>query len=498
MGARVEMSVGPLDPARPPKIAVLGGGLSGLAACWSLLQRSKQSSTAVDVTLFEASERFGGVFGTIAENGYRLETGADMFITNKPGALRLAEELGLQSRLIGTNERFRRSLILRNGRPIPTPAGFDLMVPRNLWAFAKTPLLSPWGKCRVAAEYFLPGRPQQDETLASFAKRRFGHEAFSHIIQPMIGGIYTADPDRLSLRATLPRFLEMEAKHGSLIKGALRDKRRKSAAQEASVAASGARYGLFLSFDEGMSVLQEELVVAIKQQCALRSNTRVSDVQREPEGGYFVHTNGSQPPERFDAVLFALPAHRSAELMTHVDPVAAKLLAEIEYASAAIVITGYRLEQIQHPLDCFGLVIPAIENRKILAVSCTSRKFPNRAPEGSVQLRTFVGGAMQQHLLEQSDEELERMVRGELDAIFGVSGEPEITKVIRWNRAMPQYHLGHVERVQQIQTQIAQQPGIAISGNALQGVGLPDVIATSQRAVDSLWDGLFGSSPTAN
>lgn len=494
------MSAGTHDAAqssRKRRIAVLGGGLSGLSACWSLLKRTKQESTPVEITLFEANDRFGGVFGTIAENGYRLETGADMFITNKPGALQLAEELGLQSRLIGTNEQYRRSLILRNGRPIATPAGFDLMVPRNLWAFAKSPLLSPWGKCRVAAEYFLPGRAADDETLSSFAKRRFGNEAFARIIQPMIGGIYTADPDRLSLRATLPRFLEMEAEHGSLIKAALREKRRKSAAQEASAAASGARYGLFLSFDDGMSVLQDELVAAVEQECRLRCNTRVISVRSTAEGRYEIQTAESDSLEEYDAVLFALPAHQSAGLMTQVAPEAARLLGEIEYASAAIVVTGYKLEQVKHPLDCFGLVIPAVEKRKILAVSCTSRKFPNRAPEGSVQLRTFVGGAMQQQLLKHSDAELEELVKGELDSIFGISGQPEITKVVRWNRAMPQYHLGHVERVQKIESQLEAIPGMAVAGNALQGVGLPDVIQTSQRAVDSLWNGLFPAATAA-
>ena len=201
--------------------------------------------------------------------------------------------------------------------------------------------------------------------------------------------------------------------------------------------------------------------------------------------------------EEFDAVLFALPAHQSSGLMTEVVPEASRLLGEIEYASAAIVVTGYKQEQIKHPLDCFGLVIPAVEKRKILAVSCTSRKFPNRAPEGSVQLRTFVGGAMQQQLLEHSDAELEEMVKGELDSIFGISGQPEITKVVRWNRAMPQYHLGHVERVQKIESELEAIPGVAVAGNALQGVGLPDVIQTSQRAVDSLWNGLFPAAAAA-
>ncbi len=522
------MSVPPSteNPDVPRRVAVIGGGITGLAACHYLRQLAIAAGQSLDVTLFEAGERFGGVFGTLAERGYRLETGADMFITNKPGGIQLVRELGLESRLIETQSRYRRSLILRRGRPVPTPAGFDLMVPRNPWPLLKSPLLSPAGKLRVLAETLIPGSPQEDETLASFAIRRFGREAFERIIQPMVGGIYTADPERLSLRATLPRFLEMEAQHGSLIRAAWREQRAARKRQKADAgtnsadqAASGARYGLFLSFDDGMSVLQDELLSQLQTSCQLKNHSPITRLVKtnspvggtaptstpsaaslNPSGGlragYRLQSQDRQELGEFEGVILAVPAHQAAKLLSDPATQLAGELSAIEYASAAIVLTGYRLEQISHPLDAFGLVIPAIERRRILAVSCTSRKFPNRAPEGSIQLRTFVGGALQQALLEETDERLSEIVREELADIFGVSGDPEIMQVVRWNRAMPQYHLGHVERVGRIRTLCQSIPGLELAGNAYEGVGIPDVIESARLAATRLWQQLSPTTET--
>jgi len=219
------MSEGVGETSRSMRWAIVGGGLSGLAASHHLLRLSTQRKTPVEIELFEASDRLGGVFGTVEQDGYRLETGADMFITNKPAGLELAKSLGLENRLIETDATFRRSLILRNGKPVPTPAGFDLMAHRNLAAYLRSPLLSPRGKLRAMREYFIPADPRDDESLRSFATRRFGREAFERMIQPMIGGIYTADPEKLSLRATLPRFLEMESEHGGVLRGVLRQRK---------------------------------------------------------------------------------------------------------------------------------------------------------------------------------------------------------------------------------------------------------------------------------
>ncbi|WP_339613225.1 protoporphyrinogen oxidase [uncultured Rubinisphaera sp.] len=482
------------SPKTPIRWAVVGGGLSGLAACQHLLSLSKSKSTPVEIDLYEASDRLGGVFGTIEQDGYLLETGADMFITNKPAGLKLAKQLGLENRLIETEARYRKSMILREGRPVPTPAGFDLMAPRQLHPFLKSPILSAAGKRRVLKEYWIEAAPQEDESLQDFAVRRFGREAFERMIQPMIGGIYTADPAKLSLRATLPRFLEMEEQYGGVLRGLkLHSSHEKSADAIVNNQASGARYGMFLSFDRGMSVLQETLFSSIENEITLHKNSTVEKIAQQENGGYDVSLRNENTPRHFDSVIIAAPSYVAGKLLEELDSYLSSELNAIPYASAAIVVTGYPLSQIQHPMDCFGMVIPAIERRNILAVSCTSRKFPNRAPEGSIQLRTFIGGALQQHLLEKDDDELLAITQQELREIFGVEGTPETTHVVRWNRAMPQYHVGHLDRVNRIGKQLEKHPGLAVAGNALNGVGIPDVIQTAQASVEKCWTEITGA-----
>ena len=467
----------------PHRIAVIGGGLSGLVTCYRLLELSRESTQPPQIDLFEQSDRLGGVFGTVPHDGYLIETGADMFITNNPGAIRLVERLGLTNRLIETNARYRRSLILKNGKPLPTPVGFDLMAPRNLLAYVRSPLISIPGKLRALSEYFIPGRPQADESLASFAIRRFGREAFERMIQPMIGGIYTADPEKLSLRSTLPRFLEMEEQYGSLLKAIRKEKQNplKGADNEAS----GARYSLFLSFDQGMSVLQDSLIDAIKGHVTLQTGVGIQNIERKQNRYLVTRCNGTT--SEYDGVILALPTHAAGQILSQFDPDLTAALQKIEYASAAVAVFGMPLSNSQHPLDCFGLVVPAVERRQILAVSCTSRKFNGRAPEGHIQLRVFMGGAMQQELLEKSDEELIAIARQELADIFGIQGPEDFSRVVRWNRAMPQYHVGHQEKVHFIEERFSTYPALEMAGNGLHGVGIPDVVRTAEQAAERCW-----------
>lgn len=461
------------------RIAVIGGGLSGLAAAHRLLEIAREQSRSLDLTLFEASDRIGGVFGTKQIDGYTVETGADSFITNKPWAISLCKRLGLEDRLISMDPRFRRALVLHKGKPVPTPVGFNLMAPSKIWPMVKTPLLSPWGKLRMGMEYFLPRKSVDDESLASFVRRRFGNESLERIVQPMIGGIYTSDPEKLSLKATLPRFIDMEQEHGSVIRG-LRKQSENNSQQEST---SGARYGLFASLNDGMSELLVALKNKIETQATLRQSTAVKKVSLF-EDHVMIQTEEGE--ERFESVVMATPAYMTGELLNSSDKHLAKILKEIEYASTAIVVSGHKLANITHPMDASGLVIPAIENRKILAVSCTSRKYAGRAPDGCIQLRTFVGGAMQPELLQHSDDDLIAIVRDELREIFGVQGEPDFAIVARWNKAMPQYHIGHLERVAIIESLAEQHPRLAIAGNAYHGVGLPDVIHSGEKAAEKL------------
>lgn len=469
-----------------PRIAVVGGGISGLSAAHRLLELADQTGRPIEVTLFEAAGRMGGVFGTQRIDGYTIETGADSFITNKPWGIDLCRRLGLGDQLISTDDEHRRSLILHEGRPVPTPEGFELLVPRSLRSLLASPFLSRDGKLRVAAEAFVPPRTDEaDESLAAFVRRRFGNELLERIVQPLVGGIYTSDPEKLSLHATLPRFVEMEREHGSLLR-AVWHQRRRASQNAPDYIPSGARYGLFVSLRDGLSTLLDALVERLQQRCTLHLRTPIASVSPHPTGSYTLQARGAAP-QTFDRLILALPAWGASELVAPWDGDLSARLGEIEYASSAIVVTGHHLQDVAHPLDAFGLVIPHIERRKILAVSFLSRKFPTRAPQGDVILRTFVGGAMQPELLQRDDESLVRLVREELRELLGVRGEPTLSVVARYERGMPQYHVGHEQRVAAIEQAVAAHPGLALAGNAYHGVGLPDAIHSGEQAAERIF-----------
>ncbi len=486
----------PESPSAPKRIAVIGGGASGLAAAHRLVELSNEGAAKFDVTLFEAGDMVGGVAGTRRIGDYLVETGPDMFITNQPAAVNLCQRIGLSDELIPTETDHRGSLVLRKGKPVRVPEGFMLISPAKVWPVLTSRIFSPLGKLRMGLEYLLPRKKDQaDETLANFVKRRFGREAFDRLIQPLVGGIYTADPEKLSLRATLPRFLEMERQHRSLIIAS----RKQAAARESSSGSdgSGARYGLFTAPRGGISVLFNRLLDVVREKAVVRLGEPVSAVSKTDTGGFSVTlTSGST--DEFDGVVVALPAFHSASILesciTNRDGTSLAdsmkelitLLGEIEYSSAAVVVSGHQLADIEHPLDAFGLVVPAIENRKVLAISFTSRKFPGRAPEGRILLRTFVGGAMQPEMLDQSDDEIATTVLAELKSILGVNGKPDFIEVCRYERSMPQYHLGHCERVARIQELVAGIEGLELAGNAYSGVGIPDCISSGESAAERL------------
>jgi oxygen-dependent protoporphyrinogen oxidase len=485
-----------LQPAGPPpRIAIIGGGLAGLAAAFRLSELARESNRKVDVTLFEASDRLGGAIETVRENGYTIERGADSFLT-KPAIVKLVEQLGLSESLIPTDARYRGALVLRGGKTYPVPDGFGLMVPSKMIPVLASPLLSVKGKLRLLSEVFVPARRDgADETLSSFVRRRLGDEAFERLVQPLVSGIYTADPDKLSLKATLPRFIEMEQRHGSLIRASLASGGRQSPENAASGNATGARYGLFAGLKNGMSELFDALSRRVEENVHVVKNACVERVRREGDrwrvelqptgrraGGF---EGGVQ--ENFDALIIATPAYRAASFLENVDGILASELRAIPYASSAVVVTGHRLDEISHPLKSFGLVIPTVEKRDVIAVSFSSRKFPNRAPEGHVLLRTFVGGAMRPEMLEHSDDELIAIVRKELASLLGVSDQPDVTLVTRYENAMPQYHVGHIERVQRIEAELAKYPGLELTGSAYRGVGMPDVVADAERAAERIF-----------
>ena len=456
------------------RVVVIGGGISGLAAA----HRVVELDPTVQVTLLEASPRLGGTLLTDQREGFLLERGPDSFISEKPEAVALAKRLGVESRLIETNAEHRRSFIVRNGRLRPVPEGFQLLAPSRIWPFLTTDIFSLAGKARMSADLFLPRRTTNgtnDESLASFVRRRLGREALERMAQPMVGGIYTADPETLSLRATLPRFLDMEREHRSLILAMLRKGRSQSGT-------SGARYSLFLSFDQGLQVLVDALAEAVAG-CQVRLNTKVVAIERQ--SGFLIKTQKGDTIEA-DAICLAVPAYIAAQFVSSMDQTLASQLNQIKYASTATINLAYRREAVRHPLNGFGFVVPVVENRSLIACTFSSVKFPGRAPSDHVLLRAFVGGALQPDMFALEAPEMLRRVEQDLRGLLQIDGKPLFAEVSKWPNSMPQYEVGHLDRIAAIETRLAQLPNLALAGNAYRGAGIPDCIRSGESAAEKL------------
>ena len=467
-------SATPDQPARL-RVAVVGGGFAGLAAA----HRLRELDPTTEVTLFEAGDTLGGVVRTERSDGYLLEHSADSFITNVPWALDLCRRVGLADELLPTNEAHRRALVVRKGKLYPVPEGFTLLAGSRVWPILTTPVLSLKGKLRLLGEWFVPARrysadESNDESLASFARRRLGREAFERLVQPLVAGIYTADAEKLSIEAALPQFPEIERTHRSLIRGL----RRGAAAGQAS----GARYSLFVAPRDGLASLVEAIARRLPAGC-VALNAPVERLAARPGGGWMVSL-GRDELREFDTVIVAVPAPTAARLLEGIAAELAAELRQIPYAGSAIALAGYRCEQITHPLDGFGFVVPEIEGREILAASFTSVKFAGRAPRGRVLVRVFFGGARRPDQVELGDEELRRIAGRELGELLGARGEPELFRVCRWRASMPQYHIGHLALVERIESRVAQLPGLELAGNAYRGVGIPHCIQSGEQAAE--------------
>lgn len=457
----------------PQSVVVIGGGLAGLAAA----EEAVRAVPGVAVTIVEPAGRVGGVIESVREGGWLIERSADSFLVARPEGMRLVERLGLADDLVGIDPQVRRALILRGGRLFPVPTAFRLMAPGRTQSIFTTPLLSLAGRLRLLGEPLVPRGSGVDESLEHFAVRRLGREAFDRLVQPLVAGIWTADPAKLSMAAACPEFLEMERRHGSLSAG---ERARRRAAPHAPES-SGARYGQFVSLAGGMESLPRRLWDTLAQAGVRLVCGRATAVSRGADGGWMVAVE-NLPPLAADAVVIAAPARAAARLVIDVDRPLAEALGSIEYAGSAVVSLGFLREQVRHPLDAAGMVVPRAEGRRILAVSFLSSKFPGRAPAGHVLMRTFVGGALDPEATDLADEQLVALVRRELEEVLGATGEPAIVQIDRWHAAMPQYHLGHVDRVAAIKQRIATLPGLALAGAAYEGVGIPQVIASGQAA----------------
>ena len=457
---------------------VIGGGITGLAAGYRLQREAAQRNIPMDVTLLEATGRVGGVIQTEHRDGFLIEHGPDAFISTKPAAKTLSEELGIADQFIGTNPEVRRSFVVRKGVLHPVPEGFYMMAPGSLKPFLKTPLFSWRGKLRMAMDLFIPRRERDiDEAVAHFVRRRLGTEAFTRMAQPMIGGIYTSDAENLSLKATFPRFLEMEKTHGSIIK-ALRAQKKQAA--ETNRDTSGPRYSLFLSFKSGMQTLVDTLTGILSD--SIRLNTRVEHIQRDTDGTGWRVVLSTGETLNSELLCIALPAVQTSLLLQNIsNPLATKLDA-IPYASSATVNLAFRRGDITHPLDGMGFVVPATENLSLIGCSFSSVKFENRAPEAHILLRAFVG----EPTAKNTEADLIQLCQTDLAPLLGIEHPPLFATVSKHTQAMAQYQVGHQDVVDDIERLMSGLQGLALAGNGYHGIGIPDCIRSGETAAISL------------
>jgi protoporphyrinogen/coproporphyrinogen III oxidase len=489
-------------------VVVVGGGIAGLTAALEL------SEGGAAVTLVEADRRFGGKISTSRVDGLVVEAGADSFLSSKAAGLALCERLGITDRLVNSKAEDRRTFVWSRGRLRELPEGLILGSPARAWSLLRSGLLSPVGAARLVADLAVPRRDDvhggsPEETVAQFFTRRLGGEAYARVVEPLLAGIHAGDATRLSLPATFPRFVDMERDHGGLVRAALAGRipqplRRNGkggpprpcpAAGPAEPARSATPAGPvgavppgrtpFVSFQTGMAELIEALLERLRALgVELRAEQAVTAIQAV-EGGYeVVIPDGPVLPAR--AVVLATPAPVSARLLRDLCPAAAALLEGIQHASTATVSLAYRSEGVGRPPAGYGFVVPRAEGRHLLAGTWGSGKWPGRAPAGQVLVRGYVGGVGRESVLEADDDGLVHLVRAELETLAGIRGTPVHDEVHRYPAGMPQYTVGHLGRVERIRSALGLCPGLAVTGAAYGGVGIPDCVAdalTTARAV---------------
>ena len=462
------------------KLVVVGAGISGLAAAHRAVECARETGRPLHLTVLEAADRVGGTIQTEHRDGFLVECGPDSFLSEKPWALALCRRLGLEDRLIRTDDRFRRTFVVWRDRLHPLPEGFQLLAPTRLGPLLSSRLFSWPGKLRMAADLLLPRGHDPDESLGAFVRRRLGREALERVAQPLVAGIYTADPDELSLGATMPRFLEMERRERSVILALWRAARRAPALHAGT---SGARWSLFVTLARGMEDLVGTLAARLPEG-VLRLKEPVIGLTRA-DGRWRIATGGGATLDA-DALVLAPEAHQVARLVRYVDPGLAHLLEGIPHASSGTVTLAYRRADVAHPLDGFGFVVPHVERRPIIACTFSSVKYAGRAPEGHVLLRVFVGGALNEAVLAGDDAALVRIARDQIGPLLSISGEPLFARVNRYPRAMPQYLVGHATRAAAIERSVARLPGLRLAGGAYRGVGIADCVRSGEEAAEAL------------
>ncbi len=440
------------------RIAVIGAGISGLTTAYQL------STMGVETHVFEASDRIGGPIATHTVDGYQLETGPHTLLVRHAAVADLLQELGIDDRAITADEAANKRFIVRDGRPRALP-----MSPTD---FATTDVLSPAGRLRLLAEPVIPANGPDDdidETLESFVDRRLGEEARAYLLDPFVGGIYAGNPQQLSAKHAFPSLVALEKRHGSIALGAIKERLFGSTDDRVE--------RRLVSFEDGLATLVDALADNLNH---LHLNTRLSAVAHDgqrwaitldtPDGLYL---------EAFDALVITIPAYALDTIDVTDAPIDHQLLQELgtlPYAPCTVVSTGFDRRQIDHPLDGFGVLVPTVERRHILGTLFVSTMFPGRSPQGCANLTTFVGGARQPHLATGDDDQILQLVRQDLRRLLGITGDPDMVHITRWQRAIPQYEVGHQYYLDRIQALEDTHQGLFFGGNYCDGISVPDLI----------------------
>lgn len=476
------------------RLVVVGGGIAGLSAAYYASQKFMRSG---DITVVERAHYWGGKIITERVDGFVIEGGPDTFIATKPWAVQLCQELGIASRLCGANPHQKNTYILKQGRLHPLPGGLSMMIPTRFGEILRTGLISWPGKVRMGLDYWLHSSASNgDESIADFVTRRLGREAYEGLIEPLMSGIYAGDGDQLSLLATFPYLRELEQQYGGLIRGALAERSRRTAGPERSSPAgqiqtkgqvghagairSGTR-SPFLTPEDGLAEIVETLVERLQDDGVdLLLGVAVVRIENLPTG-YRLVIADDQVLEA-EAVILATPAYVSAALLSKIHPRLAEELKAIDYVSTATVSLAFREEDLTHPLDGYGYVIPRREGRKALACTWTSTKFPHRAPPGKALMRVFIGRAGQEESIDWDEASLLDIAREEVGVTLGITAQPVLERVYIWEKAMPQYNVGHLARLERIDAALRELPGLVLAGNGYHGIGIPDCIHSGERA----------------
>ncbi len=455
------------------RVAIIGGGIAGLSAAF-YLERARRGEARVDWALFEKSDRLGGVIRTELRDGYVLEAGPDSFLTMKPDGAQFCRDLGIGDQLIPSNDAERKTYIVVKGRMIPIPDGLEFMVPTRVLPMVTTPLFSFATKLRMASELFAPaGNHREDESVADFVRRHFGQEMVDRVAEPLLAGVYGGNADKMSVRAVLPRFAEMERESGSLVRASLKARKARTKSPSANPAP------LFTSLKNGVQQMVDAALAQLPPD-HLHLGTQVTALK--PVGDDWEIQYGGRT-ERFQAVILATPAPAAAALLRQFNPTLIEGLSQIQYSSSAAVVLAYGALQLP---SGHGFLVPRTEGRKMLACTFVHKKFNYRAPVGDCLLRCFISSSRVPELLTYSDDQLQSIALTELKDLLGLTAAPKFARVFRWDCALPQYQTGHLERVAKMESILGEIPGMHLVGNSFHGIGIPDCIRSGRKAAEQI------------